>query len=291
MIRRKCRSLIIAVILFSVILLPRNTASAEDRAEDYSVEILSAGYTAAYNASEHDSDWYTEDAVYARMMAMRSSYPEGMPWTNDNSYENTYLWYGGEWSGYSLHYTGYGCAGFALIMSDAAFGDELPMWQNYNVSFSKIRTGDILRINGNTHSVIVLSVNDDSVTIAEGNYNSSIHWGRTLSAAEVNQADYVLTRWPSEPDGLLPNSLGAIQDEAFKGVAFRVVKLSDQTTSIGRDAFANCTNLSYIDIPAATTSIDSSAFNGTSGLTIIGKEGSTAVSFAQSNGFGCIVIP
>jgi len=55
----------------------------------------------------------TEAEAYYAMMNMKPSYPEGMPWTNDNFY----AWKGGVYSG------GYGCAGFAFILSDAAFGD------------------------------------------------------------------------------------------------------------------------------------------------------------------------
>ena len=120
------------------------------------------------------------------MIALKEEYPEGMPWTNDNYY----AWNGGIYSG------GYGCAGFAFILSDAAFGDLPARMIEENITIDDIRVGDILRINNDTHMVIVLEVYDDHVVIAEGNYNSSIHWGRTLTAEEVAAADYYLTRYP-----------------------------------------------------------------------------------------------
>ncbi len=189
--------LFLTALLLCVILLLNSAAAAQSGAVNYTVEILpeTPRVILRKNAA-HDSTWYTKEAVYSRLMAMNTEYTEGMTWTNDNSYANTYLWHGGEWDGYNLTYTGYGCAGFALIMSDAAFGTDVPIWQEFNVPFSGIRIGDILRINSDTHSVIVLEVNSDSVTIAEGNYGGTIHWGRTLSAADVEAADYVLTRWP-----------------------------------------------------------------------------------------------
>ena len=52
------------------------------------------------------------DAVRSRILAMQEEYPEGMPWTNDNYYS----WSAGVYSG------GYGCAGFAFLLSDAGFG-------------------------------------------------------------------------------------------------------------------------------------------------------------------------
>ncbi|NLD84292.1 MAG: hypothetical protein GX637_09010, partial [Clostridiales bacterium] len=128
----------------------------------------------------------TASSVYASMIALKDEYYEGRPWTNDNFY----AWKGGIFSG------GYGCAGFAFILSDAAFG-SLPARQISDVHFDDVRVGDILRINGNTHSVVVLQKYSDHVTLAEGNYNASIHWGRSYSKASVEAADYYLTRYPA----------------------------------------------------------------------------------------------
>ena len=139
----------------------------------------------------------TQEEAYQAMIAMKSQYPEGMPWTNANSYvwravPNTII-------------TGYGCAGFAFLLSDAAFGD-LPARKVTGFAFSDVRAGDILRVNDNTHSVIVLTVNSNGVTVAEGNYgvwngagfDYGIHWGRTMTKAEVLAADYMYTRYPVE---------------------------------------------------------------------------------------------
>ena len=115
---------------------------------------------------------------------MQSEYPEGMEWTNDNSYS----WNGGIYSG------GQGCAGFAFLLSDAAFGD-LPAREYTKYDPSTIKVGDIIRINNDSHSVIVLTVDEDGVTVAEGNYNQSIHWGRSLTHEQLTNADYIITRY------------------------------------------------------------------------------------------------
>ena len=73
---------------------------------------------------------------------------------------------------------------FAFILSDAAFG-SLPARELLEFSYADVRVGDILRVNGDTHSVIILEVHPDHVVIAEGNYNRSIHWGRTLTKSEA----------------------------------------------------------------------------------------------------------
>ena len=93
------------------------------------------------------------------------------------------------------------------------------------------------------------------------------------------------TTW-KEMDFILPETLTVIESEAFNGCAFSSVKLSENTTTIGRFAFADCPNLKYIYIPAATENIDLYAFIGVDGLTILGKIGSYAETYAQENGFG-----
>ena len=124
----------------------------------------------------------TEQEVYDTIMALKDQYPEGMRWTNDNSYLSE-----------AMRINGYGCAGFAFICSDAAFGD-LPA--RTHTSFDDIRVGDIIRI-GDVHSVVVLEKKDDSVIVTEGNYNSSIHWGRELTRSYLeSEGFYVTTRYP-----------------------------------------------------------------------------------------------
>lgn len=124
--------------------------------------------------------------IYDAMIALKKDYPEGMEWTNDNYY----AWRGGIYS------AGYGCAGFAFLLSDAAFGN-LPAKKIENTDGYSIRVGDILRVYNNSHSVIVLEVTESGVVLAEGNYNSSVHWGRTMSWSELKNAlNFVLTRYP-----------------------------------------------------------------------------------------------
>ena len=124
-----------------------------------------------------------EAAAYKKILAMKSRYPEGMRWTNANYYE----WNGGIYRG------GYGCAGFAFAMSDAAFGDA-PARRHTN--FNDLHTGDIVRYLNNTHMVVVMKVVGNQVVIAEGNYNSSIHWGDVISLREIKKTGtYVLTRY------------------------------------------------------------------------------------------------
>ena len=140
----------------------------------------------------------TMTQVYDAMIAFKATHPEGTEWTNDNLYN---------WKGYApqngVYWSGgYGCVGFAFMLSDAAFG-KLPARELTNITIDDVRPGDVLRINGNSHSVIVLEVHKDHVIIAEGNYMGTVHWGRKLTASQVAEADYMLTRYPDDyPQGL-----------------------------------------------------------------------------------------
>ncbi len=150
----------------------------------------------------------TESSAYKAMIKMKSKYPEGKKWTNDNVYH----WKGGVYS------WGAGCMGFAFALSDAAFG-SLKARMVPLTEYDGLQVGDILRINNDTHSVILLKVDEDEVTIAEGNYNSSVHWGRTLSRQEVEEiTDYVLTRYPQVTSLKAPTGLTARQAEGSNPV-------------------------------------------------------------------------
>lgn len=127
----------------------------------------------------------SDDNIREIIYGLKSQYPEGMRWTNDNDYLSEVM---------RTH--GYGCEGFALICSDAAFG-SLPLSGNHS-DFDSVRVGDLLRVNNNTHTVIVLEKKADSVVVAEGNFNNSIHWGREISRSELVSGSFtVRTRYPA----------------------------------------------------------------------------------------------
>ena len=135
------------------------------------------------NPERPEPEGPTEEAVYAAITALKADYPEGMRWTNDNFYASQ-----------ALRSGGYGCEGFALICSDAAFG-TLPA--RTHRSFEAIRVGDMIRI-GDYHTVVVLEKKENSVMVTEGNYNSSIHWGREITRSSLEREGFsVRTRYPA----------------------------------------------------------------------------------------------
>lgn len=126
----------------------------------------------------------SDDYIKTQLLSLKSKYPTGTPWTNDSYYE----WRGGIYSG------GYGCAGFAFMLSDKAFG-ELPARKHTN--YEDIRLGDVVRVNDDTHSVIIIDIQGNEYTLAEGNYGRTVNWGRKVTHTELKaMGTHILTRYP-----------------------------------------------------------------------------------------------
>ena len=106
----------------------------------------------------------------------------------------------------------------------------------------------------------------EAIDIYEGNdplHNTTIHYG-------------------TAPDFILPASLTIIEAEAFAGGAFRYVQLPEGVSVIRSRAFA--------DIPEETGTIARDAFEGVTGLTILGHSGSYAEFYAQRNGIAFVAV-
>lgn len=117
-----------------------------------------------------------EETVKKKILALQNTYKEGTTWTNDDFYF---------WKAKNMYC--YGCIALAGKISDTVFGKDAPV--KTHKDFSAIKSGDHIRI-GNYHSVIVISHTSDSVTVVEGNYNSSIHWFRTITKSSLQQSGF-----------------------------------------------------------------------------------------------------
>ena len=60
----------------------------------------------------------------------------------------------------------------------------------------------------------------------------------------------------------LPNMLSTIENEAFSNLACQAIIIPDNCTTIGEYAFAGCTNLLYVKIPASVKNYPANAFEG-----------------------------
>lgn len=140
-----------------------------------------------------------ETDVYNRLMSRKDKdgYKEGTPWDNSHKYVNT-VYFDNVPPGY---YTGGGCFGFMMDMMEYASNYEYPIRKvegTYD-NLPEIHVGDGVRFEGDyiLHAVVVLKVNGSSVTVAEGNFNSSVHWGRVIDLSdEYNCFKYIFTFWP-----------------------------------------------------------------------------------------------
>lgn len=156
----------------------------EANGEHYTVEKVEQQKPQTGSASVASLDGATvQSAIYA----LQSVYPEGMGWGMEKYAE----FHGGLYCG------GYACAAFAITVSDAVFG-TLPARKIYDIN--SVRVGDVVSYiteYGIGHSVVVLSVGEDSITCCEGNYGGMVHWGRTISKAELQSSlKEIWTRYP-----------------------------------------------------------------------------------------------
>lgn len=125
----------------------------------------------------------TQTQAKKKLASLKKKFPEGMSWTNENQ---EYFWE-------ATNCQCYGCIAFAGKLSDLVFGKTAPV--KTHTDFDKIKVGDHIRI-GESHSVIVLEKKKNSVIVAEGNYNSSVHWGREITKRELDaEGFYVDTRY------------------------------------------------------------------------------------------------
>ena len=249
----------------------------------------------------------TPTQVYQSMIALKdqNEYKEGTPWTDYEPYSDTkgyYHWKGGPLGGTKI--SAVGCVAFAFILSDTAFG-SLParMYTPNEFTFDQIRPGDILRMNNDTHTVIVLEFNPEGVVVAEGNNNGKVHWGRAISKAEVEgNISHYITRYPldyvspddPEADKIIgEGSLGQLSWKLTKAgeltisgngampdfnsaeehpwkensSKIRKVVIEPGVTNIGDGVFLNSSVLS-VEIPTSVTAIGNNAFNGSSIISV-----------------------
>ena len=186
-----------------------------------------------------DSTTLTPEKVYDAMIALqgKTGYTEGSEWTDYVPYsgngEDVYRWNGGTIGGSNI--VAVGCVAFAFTLSDAAFG-RLParMYANGAFKFEDIKVGDILRMNTDTHTVIVLKVSDTGVVVAEGNNSGKVHWGRAIDKDTVmNNTSHYITRYPENytpPTDPGANDIVA-QGTLDGGLTWKLIKAGTLTIS------------------------------------------------------------
>ena len=152
-------------------------------------------------AEAREAAYPTYEEAYDKMIDLKSTYPEGLTWTNFQPYGNEgslgkyYTFKGGAIKG-ARH--GVGCAAFCFLLSDEVFGDRPANVRDAgNFTFDDIRVSDFLRVD-DSHFVTVLKITSSGVIIAEGNYNKTVHWGRAISKEQLMaSANFLVSRYPA----------------------------------------------------------------------------------------------
>lgn len=114
-------------------------------------------------------------AVQKQLQDLQTVFPQGMAWDDYVRYENDYA-------------IGYGCMAFAMEVQDLIYGtDSVPVIEK-DFAWEDIQAGDHIRFynrNHGEHSAIVTEKKGDTITIAEGNYNDSVSWSRTMDKNDL----------------------------------------------------------------------------------------------------------
>lgn len=135
---------------------------------------------------------YTDEEVTRRILSLKSAFPEGLTWKGGTHlYDNL-----------QFPTCGAGCVSFAMQVSDLVYGKDAKVVRLAPERVSRIKPGDILRVRKNTHSVVVIRVDGDVLTLCEGNYYGTVHWGRKIKVSSLaGDITYVERRYVMHPEG------------------------------------------------------------------------------------------
>lgn len=158
--------------------------------------------TSVHRRSAARLTYPTYKEVHDALIGLKDKYPEGMVWTNHTPYGSQatdpdkvrgYKFKGGPVYGADR---GSGCAAWVFESQDTPFG-SLPAYVTPGVDISNVKPGDFFRIN-NSHFVIATSVVPNGIIVSEGNYNGTVHYGRSFSMEELkNITTFSVSRYPS----------------------------------------------------------------------------------------------
>lgn len=109
----------------------------------------------------------TEESVRAALAALREQYPNGALWPSP--YRSA--------SGGPYH-SGMNCAGWAVLCSDAAFGD-LP-WRRVDCPrWDQLRPGDLVEYDSDLggHVIVVVGKTEDTIAFTDSGPTQKAYWG------------------------------------------------------------------------------------------------------------------
>lgn len=156
-----------------------------------------------------------EITVVSRWKAEQKKFPSGTYWNNVSNPDKVTKypcsthsngWGPGQYTCTSssvtylidgVYWTGYQCHGFALkVAADIYGGSKLANWRKIN-SYRSPKVGDVIRLWGDRHTIIVTKVNSNSIQYADCNATGlcRIQWGQVMSKRELKaNFTYMFTR-------------------------------------------------------------------------------------------------
>ena len=152
----------------------------------------------------------TEEEAAATLESLRDTFPEGAYWNHvgvedwdEFTVTDSPCQHDLYWDAYCNSYTGgiqelfpqfepmEQCLGFAALLSDLVFGEDAPV--STFTDYTQLRVGDHIRLELTEHSMTVLTVVEEGITVVECNRDYEhclISWDRFLSWEELAAYSY-----------------------------------------------------------------------------------------------------
>ena len=152
----------------------------------------------------------TEEEVSATLESLRDTFPDGSYWNHMGLEEwdeftvtDSPCQHDLYWDAYCNTYTGgiqelfpqfepmEQCLGFAALLSDLVFGEDAPV--SAFTDYTQLRVGDNIRLELTEHSMVVLTVDGEGITVVECNSDYEhcrISWDRFLSWDDLAATSY-----------------------------------------------------------------------------------------------------
>ena len=152
----------------------------------------------------------TEEEAAATLESLRDTFPEGSYWNHvgvedwdEFTVTDSPCQHDLYWDAYCNSYTGgiqelfpqfepmEQCLGFAALLSDLVFGEDAPV--STFTDYTQLRVGDHIRLELTEHSMTVLTVVEEGITVVECNRDYEhclISWDRFLSWEELAAYSY-----------------------------------------------------------------------------------------------------
>lgn len=152
----------------------------------------------------------TEEEAAATLESLRDTFPEGSYWNHvgvedwdEFTVTDSPCQHDLYWDAYCNTYTGglqelfpqfepmEQCLGFAALLSDLVFGEDAPV--STFADYTQLRVGDNIRLELTEHSMVVLTVDGEGITVVECNSDYEhcrISWDRSLSWDDLAATSY-----------------------------------------------------------------------------------------------------